>query len=141
MLSGVPNLGHASPPNHGKNPTRPRYVRPGFCQGWRVPLRSSWRMKILSIVGAAVQTVRIPPLPKMNCSPGMSSSGTRSMGNVYDFGGAGKPDEPYGVRDFKAKFGGKLINYSRNTSSHSPRWLAVSKVGYQIYRKLWSFQQ
>lgn len=56
---------------------------------------------------------------------------------VYDFGGAGKPDEPYGVRDFKAKFGGELVNYGRNTCCHAPRRLAVSKVGYQIYRRLW----
>jgi lipid II:glycine glycyltransferase (peptidoglycan interpeptide bridge formation enzyme) len=60
---------------------------------------------------------------------------------MYDFGGAGKPDEPYGVRDFKAKFGGELVNYGRNTYYHAPRWFAVSKVGYQIYRRLLNFQR
>jgi len=29
--------------------------------------------------------------------------------------GAGKPSEKYGVRDFKAKFGGNLVNFGRNT--------------------------
>ena len=55
---------------------------------------------------------------------------------VYDFGGAGKPDEKSGVRDFKAKFGGQLVCYGRNTKIHSPQLIMVSKLGYRIYRKL-----
>jgi serine/alanine adding enzyme len=55
---------------------------------------------------------------------------------VYDFGGAGKPGEDYGVRDFKAKFGGELACYGRNTYVHAPTRLAISKVGYQVYRNL-----
>jgi len=55
---------------------------------------------------------------------------------VYDFGGAGKPDEHSGVRDFKAKFGGQLVNYGRNTKIHSPQLMRLSKLGYEIYRKL-----
>lgn len=31
----------------------------------------------------------------------------------FDFMGAGKPDEDYGVRDFKAKFGGELVEHGR----------------------------
>jgi serine/alanine adding enzyme len=54
---------------------------------------------------------------------------------VYDFGGAGKPNEPYGVRDFKAKFKGELVSYGRNIFCHAPRRLAVSKVGYELYRR------
>lgn len=53
---------------------------------------------------------------------------------IYDFGGAGKPDEHSGVRDFKAKFGGTLVNYGRNTRVHAPGLLRLSKWGYQIYR-------
>lgn len=53
---------------------------------------------------------------------------------VYDFGGAGKPGEEYGVRDFKAKFGGKLVCFGRNTCIHSPRLLRLSEFGYRIYR-------
>ena len=30
---------------------------------------------------------------------------------LFDFMGAGKPDEPYGVRDFKAEFGGELVEH------------------------------
>jgi len=55
---------------------------------------------------------------------------------VYDFGGAGKPDEEYGVRDFKAKFGGELVNYGRNICVHSPRLLRLSTWGYEVYRRL-----
>jgi lipid II:glycine glycyltransferase (peptidoglycan interpeptide bridge formation enzyme) len=55
---------------------------------------------------------------------------------VYDFGGAGKPDEEYGVRDFKAKFGGQLVNFGRNTCVHAPLALAVSRIGYRVYRKM-----
>lgn len=31
----------------------------------------------------------------------------------FDFMGAGRPDENYGVREFKSKFGGKLVEYGR----------------------------
>ncbi len=53
----------------------------------------------------------------------------------YDFGGAGKPNEKYGVRNFKAKFSGELVNFGRNTCVHKPRLLALSKLGYSTFRK------
>jgi CelD/BcsL family acetyltransferase involved in cellulose biosynthesis len=53
----------------------------------------------------------------------------------YDFGGAGKPDEKYGVRDFKAKFGGRLVSYGRNVFVHKPAVLFLSKIGYQVLRR------
>jgi lipid II:glycine glycyltransferase (peptidoglycan interpeptide bridge formation enzyme) len=55
---------------------------------------------------------------------------------TYDFGGAGKPDQEYGVRDFKAKFGGELVCFGRNTCVHSPRMLMFCNQGYQFLRKL-----
>ena len=55
---------------------------------------------------------------------------------VYDFGGAGKPDEEYGVRDFKAKFGGELVCFGRNTCVHAPFLLRLSALGYRVYRHL-----
>lgn len=55
---------------------------------------------------------------------------------VYDFGGAGRSYEKYGVRDFKAKFGGDLVSYGRNALVHAPLSLAISKVGYQVYRRI-----
>lgn len=53
----------------------------------------------------------------------------------YDFGGAGKPDEEYGVRSFKAKFGGKLVCYGRNIWIPRPLLLRVCKTGYETYRR------
>lgn len=55
---------------------------------------------------------------------------------VYDFGGAGKPNEFYGPRAFKAKFGGTLVNFGRNTYVHSPLKLKISKIGYSLLRTL-----
>lgn len=54
---------------------------------------------------------------------------------VYDFGGAGKPNEEYGVRDFKAKFGGQLVCYGRNTWIPNSFIYSVSKVGYSVLRR------
>lgn len=54
---------------------------------------------------------------------------------TYDFGGAGRPDEEYGVRDFKAKFGGKLVCFGRNTCIHAPRLLWLSEQGYHLLRR------
>ena len=55
---------------------------------------------------------------------------------LYDFGGAGKPDEEYGVRDFKAKFGGELVCFGRNTCVHAPFLLRLGELGYHVYRSL-----
>jgi len=60
---------------------------------------------------------------------------------LYDFGGAGKPDEEYGVRDFKAKFGGDLVCYGRNTYVHDPLLLRLSQWGYAAVRRLHLFGQ
>ncbi len=53
----------------------------------------------------------------------------------YDFGGAGKPGEKYGVRDFKSKFGGELVCYGRNTWVANPWLLTISRFGYSALRK------
>jgi len=61
--------------------------------------------------------------------------GSQNGFSVFDFGGAGKPDEEYGVRDFKAKFGGQLVNYGRNVCVHSPLVLKASTTIYQGVRR------
>ena len=41
----------------------------------------------------------------------------------FDLGGAGWPDIPFGVRDYKAKFGGELVCYGRYRKVyHDGRW-------------------
>jgi lipid II:glycine glycyltransferase (peptidoglycan interpeptide bridge formation enzyme) len=55
--------------------------------------------------------------------------------HTFDFGGAGRPDEPYGVRDFKAKFGGVLVDYGRDVCVHAPGLLRLSEAGYALLRR------
>jgi len=55
---------------------------------------------------------------------------------TFDFGGAGKPEEEYGPRQFKAKFGGKQVNYGRNIFVCSSNLLRISKWGYGFYRQI-----
>ena len=54
---------------------------------------------------------------------------------VFDFGGAGKPDVPYGVRDYKKKFGGEFINFGRYEKVHQPRMFALAKTGFKVWQK------
>ncbi len=54
---------------------------------------------------------------------------------IFDFGGAGRPNEPYGPRNFKAKFRGRLVNYGRNIYVNSPYQLKLSNFAYRLYRK------
>lgn len=61
--------------------------------------------------------------------------GSQNGFGVYDFGGAGKPDEKYGVRDFKSKFGGGLVDYGRHICVHSRRLLWLSEKGYRLFRR------
>lgn len=63
-------------------------------------------------------------------------TGVEEGRRVYDFGGAGHPDEPYGVRDFKAKFGGTLVDLGRDTRVHARVRLRLARAGYAAYRRL-----
>ncbi len=45
----------------------------------------------------------------------------------FNFMGAGKPDVPYGVRNFKSKFGGELVETPRYVIAHKPFLYAVGK--------------
>jgi hypothetical protein len=54
---------------------------------------------------------------------------------LYDFGGAGKPGERYGVRDFKAKFGGSLTCFGRSTYAHKPLIFRVMQMGRRFSRR------
>jgi CelD/BcsL family acetyltransferase involved in cellulose biosynthesis len=55
---------------------------------------------------------------------------------MYDFGGAGRPGEEYGVRDFKAKFGGDLVSFGRHTRVHARARLRIASAGYALSRRL-----
>ena len=48
---------------------------------------------------------------------------------LFDFMGAGKPDEAYGVRDFKAEFGGELVEHGRFLCIRKPLLYWIGKIG------------
>ena len=48
---------------------------------------------------------------------------------LFDFMGAGTPDQPYGVRDFKAEFGGELVEYGRFLCIRKPLLYWIGKMG------------
>jgi serine/alanine adding enzyme len=50
----------------------------------------------------------------------------------FDFMGVGIPEREYGVRDFKAKFGGALVNYGRFARINNRIFYAVAEAGYNI---------
>jgi lipid II:glycine glycyltransferase (peptidoglycan interpeptide bridge formation enzyme) len=54
----------------------------------------------------------------------------------FDFMGAGKPNEGYGVRDFKEKFGGKLVEHGRFLKICNPILYKVGKMGIFILQKI-----
>ena len=48
---------------------------------------------------------------------------------LFDFMGAGSPDQPYGVRDFKAEFGGELVEHGRFLYIRKPLLYWIGKMG------------
>ena len=52
----------------------------------------------------------------------------------FDFGGAGKPNEAYGVRDHKLKFGGNLIEYGRFEKIHNNFMMQIGKLGLKAFK-------
>lgn len=54
--------------------------------------------------------------------------------SLFDFGGAGDPNKPYPVRDFKARFRGNLVNYGRFVKVYSPWRYRLSSAGYAVLR-------
>jgi len=55
---------------------------------------------------------------------------------LFDFMGAGKPDEEYGVRDFKARFGGEQVEHGRFIKVLNPFLYVVGKLGLKVLSKL-----
>jgi serine/alanine adding enzyme len=56
--------------------------------------------------------------------------------HTFDFGGAGNPNEEYGVREFKRRFGGEMVNFGRYTKIHSPIKKKIAEKGFEMYRKI-----
>jgi serine/alanine adding enzyme len=56
--------------------------------------------------------------------------------HTFDFGGAGHPDVPYGVREFKSRFNGRMVNFGRDRCVHTPGLLRLSERAYGLLRRL-----
>jgi len=54
----------------------------------------------------------------------------------FDMMGAGKPNDGYGVRDFKAKFGGQLVEYGRFLYVLNPLLYNIGKLGVKLLKKV-----
>ena len=54
----------------------------------------------------------------------------------FDMMGAGKPDEAYGVRDFKAKFGGKEVEHGRFLCVTKPLLYNIGVLGVKMLKRL-----
>ena len=62
--------------------------------------------------------------------------GARNGLSYFDFMGAGSPDSDYGVREFKSKFGGKLVNYGRFLRINHPVLYQIGKIGLKLLKVL-----
>lgn len=51
----------------------------------------------------------------------------------FNFGGAGKPGVPYGVREHKLKFGGDLIETQRYVKIHKPQLMKTGELGIKLF--------
>jgi hypothetical protein len=60
--------------------------------------------------------------------------GTQNGYSQFDFGGAGSPQVPYGVRDFKRQYGGQERNVGRWTCIHHPLLYSVARRGFALLR-------
>ena len=54
----------------------------------------------------------------------------------YDMMGAGVPGVPYGVRDFKAEFGGKMVEHGRFLHVTKPLLYGIGKFAVKILKRL-----
>ena len=54
---------------------------------------------------------------------------------LFDFMGAGKPDIPYGVRDFKMEFGGELLEHGRFLCVRKPLLYWIGKMGVRLLKR------
>ena len=54
---------------------------------------------------------------------------------IFDMMGAGKPEEAYGVRDFKARFGGEQVEHGRYLCVRKPLLYWIGKMGVKMLKK------
>lgn len=62
--------------------------------------------------------------------------GLKNGYRLFDFMGAGRPEEAYGVREFKARFGGEEVSYGRYEKILNPMLYKVGVLGLKLYHKI-----
>lgn len=55
---------------------------------------------------------------------------------LLDFGGGGEPGKPYGVRDYKLKYGCEMYDYGRYVWTHRPVTYWAAAKAYALYHKM-----
>lgn len=55
---------------------------------------------------------------------------------TFDYGGAGEPNKPYGVRAFKQQMGGTLVNFGRYEKIHRGLMYKIGVLGMKILKWL-----
>lgn len=58
--------------------------------------------------------------------------GLKNNLKIFDFMGVGVPDRDYGVREFKSKFGGDLVNYGRFGRINNQFIYTVTEIGFNV---------
>jgi serine/alanine adding enzyme len=66
---------------------------------------------------------------------GILREGVAKGCSTFDFGGAGRPNEMYGPREFKRRFGGSEANPGRFEKVYRPITSRVSKAAYDLWRR------
>jgi serine/alanine adding enzyme len=72
--------------------------------------------------------------PSVMATWGAMDYGSKNQIPVFDFMGAGRKDMDYGVRDFKARFGGELIEYGRYIKINKPLLYSLGKLVLKILK-------
>ena len=62
--------------------------------------------------------------------------GIRNWYKTFDYGGAGEPNKPYGVRAFKQQMGGTLVNFGRFEKIHRRFMYRIGVSGMKILKLL-----
>ena len=60
--------------------------------------------------------------------------GVKNNYEIFDFMGAGKPNEKFGIRDFKLKFGGTVVNYGRYKNVFKKAKMKIALTGLKIMK-------
>ncbi len=62
--------------------------------------------------------------------------GQRHGIQYFDFMGLGRPEVPYGVRDFKLRFGGNQMNLGRYARRNQKVLYVLAELGYNVWRTI-----